>query len=333
MVKPRISGQIVALRFKDGDLVKQGDPLFLIDARPFKAAEAEARARLASAQSALALARADLKRADGLSGEDALSDNELDRLRAEAKAAEAATAAAQAQLTQRSLELEWTTVVAPISGRASDRRVDVGNLVMGGAGDGATLLTTIQSADPIYFSFDASEALHLKAKRDAGNGGTPTRAQIRLQDEASYGWEGTIDFTDNALDPRSGTIRGRVTVANPTGFLSPGMFGSMRLANAASIKAMLVPDAAVQTDLARKVVLVVGKDNKVVAKQVQPGPLVDGLRVIRSGLSATDQVVITGMQFAAAGSIVAPRKGEVKARTLEAKAAVAPAAAQATLDR
>lgn len=111
------------------------------------------------------------------------------------------------------------------------------------------------------------------------------------------------------------------------------MFGSMRLANAASIKAMLVPDAAVQTDLARKVVLVVGKDNKVVAKQVQPGPLVDGLRVIRSGLSATDQVVITGMQFAAAGSIVAPRKGEVKARTLEAKAAVAPAAAQATLDR
>lgn len=288
---------------------------------------------MASAQSAFVLARSDLKRAEGLSGEDALSANELDRLRAAAKSAEAATAAAEAQLTQRSLELEWTTVVAPISGRVSDRRVDVGNLVMGGAGDAATLLTTIQSADPIYFSFDASEALHLKAKRDAGNGGAATRAQIRLQDEASYSWEGTIDFTDNALDPRSGTIRGRATVANPDGFLSPGMFGSMRLANAGSVKTLLVPDAAVQTDLARKVVLVVGKDNKVVAKQVQPGPLVDGLRVIRNGLAASDQVVITGMQFATAGSVVAPQKGEVKPRALAAKAQAAPAAAQATLDR
>lgn len=333
MVKPRVSGQIVARRFKDGDMVKQGDALFLIDARPYKAAEAEARAGLASAQSNAQLARADLRRADALTGENALSENELDRLRAQVRAADAAAAGAQAQLTQRSLELEWTTVVAPISGRVSDRRVDVGNLVMGGAGDAATLLTTIQAADPIYFSFDASEALYLKAKRDAAEGNAVPRVQVRLQDEGSYAWEGAIDFTDNALDPRSGTIRGRATIANPDGFLSPGMFGNMRLANGGQVKALLVPDAAVQTDLARKIVLTVGKDNKVTATPVQLGALVDGLRIIRGGLSPSDQVIIAGMQFAAPGSVVSPQKGEVKAKPAQAMAPIAPAAAQATLER
>jgi RND family efflux transporter MFP subunit len=333
-VRPRVSGQVVQRQFKDGDVVKQGQVLFTIDQRPFLAAQAEARASVASAQSALTLARSDFARANRLSGDDAVSAGEIDALRSKVQSAEAALAAAQARLVQRSLDVEWTQVRAPVSGRISDRRVDTGNLVVGGEGTSATLLTTINALDPIYFSFDASEALFLKTQRAKKEGKPATSVQIRLQDEAAYKWTGTLDFTDNSLDPRSGTIRGRATLANPGSFLTPGMFGNMRLATGGTTHALLVPDASIQTDQARKTVLVVGADNSVTAKPVTLGATVEGLRIIRSGLTPGDRVVIAGMQGAIPGTKVVPHAGQVAPdAAASAPEAETPVPAQATFAR
>lgn len=332
-VRPRVSGAITAIHFRDGDFVQKGQPLFTVDPRPYLAALAEARAEVASASSALALARSDLARVSGLTGDEAISASEVDALRAKARAASAALAAAQARVRQRALDVEFSTVRAPISGRVSDRRIDIGNLVSGDAGANATLLTTINAVDPIYFTFDASEALFLKAQRDRAGNKAAEPVEVRLQDEADYRWKGQLSFTDNGLDPRSGTIRIRATFANPDGFLTPGMFGNMRLASGGTVKALLVPDAAVQQDQARKLVYVVGKDGTVAAKQVEIGPLVEGLRVIRQGLSPGDTVVISNFQAAAPGSKVKVRPATitVKPSTQPSPGASAPTAAQATL--
>ena len=330
-VRPRVSGQVTALHFRDGDVVQKGQLLFTIDQRPFLAAQAEARADVASAASALALARSDFARADRLTGDDAVSAGEIDQLRSKQQSAEAALAAAQARLRTRSLDVEWTQVRAPIAGRISDRRADVGNLVMGGEGSTATLLTTINALDPIYFSFDASEALFLKAQRARQQGLPATAVQVRLQDEAAYKWNGKLDFTDNGLDPRSGTIRVRATIANPGSFLTPGMFGNMRLATAGTARALLVPDASIQTDQARKTVMVVGQDGTVSAKAVTVGATVDGLRIVRSGLAPTDRVVIAGLQGAVPGTKVSPHAGKIAPdSSAETPDAEAPVPAQAT---
>lgn len=331
-VRPRVSGAITAIHFKDGQIVRQGQPLFTIDPRPYRAALAEARASAASARSDLALAQLELERAGRLVDVEAVSQSEIDRLRARVRAANAALAGADARIAARALDVEFTTVRAPLSGRISDRQIDAGNLVS--AGDaGGTLLTTINALDPIYFSFQGSEALFLKAKRagaDAkGDGGSTV--EVRLQDEGDYRWKGQLDFTDNGLDPRSGTIRARARFANPEMFLTPGMFGNMRLSTGQTVQALLVPAAAVQTDQARKIVYAVGPDGMVAAKPVELGPEVDGLRVIRSGLAATDRVVITGYQFARPGEKAATKPGRIAAAA-EKKAASAsePLSAQAT---
>lgn len=333
-VRPRVSGQVTALHFKDGDVVQKGQLLFTIDQRPFLAAQAEANANVASAASTLSLARSDLARANRLSGDDAISGGEIDQLHSRVQSAQAALAAAQARLRERALDVEFTEVRAPVTGRISDRRIDIGNLVVGGEGTAATLLTTINALDPIYFSFDASEALYLKAQRDRASGNGTTVVQVRLQDETGYSHVGKLDFTDNGLDPRSGTIRGRATFANPKMFLVPGMFGNMRLAAGGTVRALLVPDAAIQTDQALKAVLVVGADNSVSSKPVTLGPVVDGLRVIRSGLAPNDRVVIEGMQGAAPGSKVDPHLGRVTPdASSDAPDAEAPIAAQASFAR
>ncbi len=310
-VRPRVSGQITGLHFKDGQIVQKGQLLFTIDPRPFTAALAEARAAVASARSDLALARADLGRAERLINDDAVSKSEVDRLRARVQAAVAAVAGADARVRSRALDVEFTQVRAPIAGRISDRRVDPGNLVAAGEGQGSTLLTTINAVDPIYFSFNGSEGLFLKAKRARDAGNQPTPIQIRLQDESGYKWTGQLDFTDNGLDPRSGTIRGRATVANPDLFLTPGMFGNMRLSNGGTTKALLVPETAIQVDQARRIVLVAAKDGTVVAKPVDVGPVVDGLRIIRSGLAPQDRVIISGLQLVMPGGKVETRAGKI----------------------
>jgi RND family efflux transporter MFP subunit len=331
-VRPRVSGQIVAVHFTDGEMVRQGQILFTIDPRPFAAALAEAEAGAASARSDLALARTDLARAERLVGDDAVAKSEVDRLRARVRAGEAAAAAAEARVRSRALDMEFTRVTAPISGRASDNRVDRGNLVTPGDGMAGTLLTTINALDPIHFTFDASEALFLKAKRAKQHGASETAVEVRLQDEADYRWRGRLDFADNALSPRSGTIRLRAVFANADGFLTPGMFGNMRLGVGGTVKALLVPDAAVRSDQARQIVLTVAGDGTVVAKPVTPGALIGGLRVVRSGLMPDDAVVISGLQLAEPGAKVQSRKGAIEApKALTAPSIKPPAAVQATL--
>jgi RND family efflux transporter MFP subunit len=312
-VRPRVSGAIVGVHFTDGSVVREGQLLFTIDRRPFSAALAEARAAAQGASSDLALARADLDRALRLVDVGAVSRSDIDRLRARVQAAEASLAAASARIQSRALDVGFTQVRAPIGGRISDRRIDAGNLVQGGAGGGeGTLLTTINAVDPIHFTFDASEALFLKARRARENGAAPSAVEIRLQDETDYRWRGRLDFTDNGLDTRSGTIRLRAVVRNNGQFLTPGMFGNMRLASRGTASALLVPDAAVQTDQARKVVPVVGPDGSVTPRPVVLGPVVDGLRVVRSGLDAKDRVVISGGQLAMPGTKVQVRRGVIE---------------------
>ena len=324
-VRPRVSGQVTAVHFTDGQYVQAGTALFTIDTRAYRANLAEAQARVASSSAALELARSNLARAQRLVEEDAVAANEIDRLRAEVRANEAAMAAAQAQVRLRSLDLEFATVRAPISGRISDRRIDAGNLVSGGSGESATLLTTINAVDQLHFSFEGSEALFLKARREGITASAPV--EIRLADEAEYRWTGTLDFTDNQLDPQSGTIRARALVANPDGFLAPGLFGNMRMSTGGTTTALLVPDTAVQTDQTRKLLLVVGRDGKLAAREVALGPLVNGLRVIRSGVTATDRVVIQGVQSAMPGQQVRTNQGRITAPA--AAPSVAPPAAAA----
>jgi RND family efflux transporter MFP subunit len=323
-VRPRVSGAIVALHFTDGSIVHQGQLLFTIDPRPFVAALAEAKAAAQGARSDLAIAQTDYGRAVRLQGL-AVPQSDVDRLRARVQAAEAALAAADARVQSRALDVGFTQVRAPITGRISYRRIDPGNLVQGG-GSGAegTLLTTINALDPIYFTFDASEALFLKARRARESGAAPSAVEIKLQDEADYRWHGRLDFTDNGLDKQSGTIRLRAIVSNPTQFLTPGMFGNMRLSTSGTTQALLVPDAAVQTDQARKVVLVVGNDGSVAPRPVVLGPVVDGLRVVRSGLTTADRVVIAGGQLAMPGAKVQVRAGKIAPVQVEAAAESAP---------
>jgi len=330
-VRPRVSGQIVAVHFTDGAIVRQGQLLFTIDPRPFTAALAEARASVASAQAELSLAQTDLGRAKRLLAEQAVSQSNVDQIVARVRSSQAALAAAQARVRSRSLDVEFAYVRAPISGKISDRRIDPGNLVA----TGETLLTTINALDPIYFNFDVPESLFLKTARarQAGNASGQV-AEIRLQDEAAYNWKGRLDFTDNGISQNSGTIRARAVVPNPNYFLAPGMFGNMRLADGGSVSALLVPDAAIRTDQARKIVLVVGKDNTVAAKPVETGPLVGGLRVVRSGITKADHVIVQGVQFAMPGAKVNPRVTQIKpteAVALAAPPPSTPSASQATL--
>ncbi|RDS78700.1 efflux RND transporter periplasmic adaptor subunit [Alteriqipengyuania lutimaris] len=317
-VRPQVSGEITRIHFTDGQFVRKGAPLFTIDARTYRAALAEAQAEVARAESALALSRDNLSRAQRLVTDDAIAATEIDRLQAEVRNNAATLAAAKARVNSRALDVGFTTVRAPISGQISDRRIDAGNLVSGGGGSAATLLTTINAVDPVYFEFTGSEALFLKARREGLDKGTPV--EIRLQDEADYRWHGTLDFTDNGLDSESGTIRARAVVRNGEGFLAPGLFGRMRLATGGTRQALLVPDTAVTTDQTRKLLLVVGKDGTVATRAVELGPLVGNLRVIEKGLKPTDRVIIEGTQMAMPGQKVSAQKGRISAPPAEATA-------------
>jgi RND family efflux transporter MFP subunit len=292
-VRARVGGYVQGVHFRDGQYVQRGQLLFTLDPRPAQAALAAARAQLSQAQAQLTLANAELARAETLLASQAVSQAEVDTRRGAVQTATAAVASANAAIRARQLDVEFTRVTAPIAGRVSDRRVDAGNLVAGGSSQ-ADVLTTIVSSSPIYFTFDGSEAVLLKYQRQARNGAAPI--QIRLQDEAGFSRAGRLDFTDNAVDTSSGVIRLRAVVPNADGFLKPGMFGQARLAGTGAYNAMLVPDAAVATDAARRVVYVVAADGSVAPRPVQLGPLVDGLRVVRSGLNATDRVIISGLQ-------------------------------------
>jgi RND family efflux transporter MFP subunit len=309
-VRARVSGYLEAIGFKDGEIVEKGDLLFKIDPRPFEAELAAAKADQASAAAALDNAKAENERGRRLLAREALSKEEADRRNRALKQAEAGLAAAQARVDTAALNIEFTEVRAPITGRISDDFVSEGNLIVGGA-QGGTLLTTIVSLDPIYFEFSASEADYLKYVRLAGEGsqaGLEGRASpvfVKLIDESEFTREGEMSFVDNQFDPSTGTMRGRATFANPSGVLAPGMFGRLKLTGSAEYNAILIPDSAVQTDQNEKFVWVADAGDVAARRTVELGPIVDGLRVVRSGVKADDRVIVSGTQFVQPGVKVA----------------------------
>ena len=317
-VRARVSGFLDAIHFRDGDFVEKGAQLFTIDPRPYQLAVDAARAEVARARAQAELAQNQVYRADALTPNRVITARDVDTRRANLNSALAAQQAAEANLKTAELNLEWTQVRSPIAGRISNRRVDPGNLVAGGQ-SGATLLTTIVAYDPINFVFDASEADYLRYTRLAANlrqlvaREEGTRAQVRLSDEQEWTREGKIDFVDNALNARTGTIRGRAVFPNKEQFLTPGTFGRLRLF-AGEVDALLVPDSVISSDQARKVVMTVGPENKVVPKAVTLGQITNGLRVITGGLSPEDKVIVGGLAnpMVRPGAAVMPTPGEIK---------------------
>ncbi|WP_233222329.1 efflux RND transporter periplasmic adaptor subunit [Allosphingosinicella deserti] len=310
-VRPRATGYLQAVHFRDGQFVRKGQLLFTIDPRQSQAALAQSQAQLARAQATLANARTELARSRTLAASRAASTEEVEQRQAALRTAEADVAAARAAIRAQQLGVGFTRVTAPISGQVSERRVDPGNSVTADQ----TVLTTVVSSSPIHFAFDGSEALLLKYQRQNAGNRSGTQVRIRLQDEASYVHAGTLDFIDTSINPGAGTVRGRAVVPNPNGFLKPGMFGHMRLAASQPYRALMVPETAIVTDAARRVVYVVAKDGTVLARPVQLGPLTGALRVIRSGLSPQEQVIIDGLQRARPGQKVKPTPGRIQAAT------------------
>jgi RND family efflux transporter MFP subunit len=312
-VRPRVSGYLQSVNFTDGQFVGRGQTLFTIDPRPFEAALAQARAEEARARATLANASTELARSIRLVEAQAASREEQEARQAALRQAEAGLAAAQAAVRARALDVEFTRVTAPIGGRVSDARLDRGNFVAAGE----SLLTTVVQLNPIHFEFEGSEAVYLKYQRQNRAGTRPSSrvapnpVEIRLQDEPEYRWRGRMDFVDNALDRGSGTIRGRAVVANGDGFLTPGMFGHMRLLGSGAYDALLVPDSAVTTDQSRKLAFVVAQDGTVQPRVVQLGPIVDGLRIVRGGLTAQDRIIINGLQRARPGVKVQAVDGRI----------------------
>lgn len=307
-LRPRVSGYLVEVGFADGAMVEAGDLLFRIDPRPFEARVSEAASRVRSVETRLDNARTELERARSLMDLQAVSQEEFDALNATVLAAESDVEAARASLRSAELDLEYTRITAPVAGRASFRRVDVGNTVK--ADD--TLLTTLVSVDPIHFVFQSSEANYLRYRRanPEGLAGAPVR--IRLQDENEAGREGELEFFDNSISSGSGTIQGRALVSNPDGFLVPGMFGSLQLQATESYEGILLPDTAIGTRGAQRLVFVVDANGVVQARPVELGPLNDGLRVIRSGLEGNESVVIDGIQRATPGITVQAVNGSIE---------------------
>ncbi len=314
-VRARVSGFLDSVHFTDGQIVKKGDLLFVIDKRPFEIAVDQAKAEVAQNQAQLDLANSDVERARPLMERRTLTAREFESRETTARGALGALAAARAQLKNAELNLEWTEVVAPVSGRISDPRADVGNLVSGGL-DSSTVLTRIVSLDPIHFTFDGSEADYLKYSRLARSGLRPSSRDaanpvaVKLIDEDEFVHKGKMDFVDNALDPQSGTIRGRAIFNNKDHLLLPGMFGRMRLFGG-KFDAFLIPDAAIAADQSRKIVLTVTADGTVATKVIKLGPIVDGLRVVRSGLTENDRIIISGLLRARPGQKVTPELSEI----------------------
>ena len=303
-VRPRVSGYIASVSFKEGSEVKKGDVLFLIDPRPYQAERDKAAAGLAQARSQLALAKSERERAVKLIAQHALSQEEYDTRTAGSEQAQANVEAAKAALDAAALNLEFTRVTAPISGRISRALVTSGNFVT----NGQTPLTTLVSLDPIYVSFDGDEQEYLKYIRSARQSAEAHDArnpvQVALANEDGFPHQGVMVFVDNALDPATGTIRSRALLDNHDRQFTPGLFARIRLLGSAQHDAVLVNDSAIGTDQTVRYVLVVGKDSKVEYRPVQLGPVVDGLRVVQSGLASGETIVVNGLQRVRPGAQV-----------------------------
>ncbi len=332
-VRARVGGFVNSVEFKDGAIVHAGDLLYTIDPRPFEAVALQAEGQLSDARAKAELAKRELDRGLSLVQTNAVSEQVVDQRRQALQAARAAETQAEGVLKAAQLNIEFTHVLAPITGRVSRHLVTPGNLVQGSEG-GATLLTSIVSLDPIYIYFDVDEAtyqrnskLWFEGKRPSSRD-TPNPVQVALTGETKPSHEGKMDFLDNRLDVSTATLRSRAIIPNKDLSILPGQFGRVRIIGSSPYEALLIPDAAVVTDQSRKIVFVVKDDDTVEARPVVLGPLDEGLRVIREGLKAEDRVIVDGIQRARVGAKVTPQTAKAADAAKPSAGAKPPAGAK-----
>jgi membrane fusion protein, multidrug efflux system len=315
-VRPRVSGYLQSIHFNDGQIVQKGALLFVIDPRPYQAEVSRAEAELGLAKARLELAQSDVVRAKRLLQFRAISAEEADTRVATERQAQEQVQAASAAVEAVKLNVEFTRVTAPISGRISRKLVTEGNLINGGTAQ-STLLTNIISLDPIHCYFEADERSYLKYVRLARAGKRPSSREVKnplylaLADEKGFPHKGYMDFVDNRLDPNTGTMTGRAVIPNPDLTLSPGLFARVRLPGSAKYRALMLPDEAIGTDQSQKFVFVVDGESLVEYRAVQVGPTINGLRVVREGLKPEDWVIVNGVQRATSGAKVDPQRREI----------------------
>jgi multidrug efflux system membrane fusion protein len=313
-IRPRVSGQLDSVHFQEGAIVEKSHLLFTIDPRPFQAEVDRLKAELERAKAQLARSQSDFARAERLHNNNGMSVEEYDRRNSARAEAEAQVASVEAALRGAELNLEFTHIVSPITGRVSRAEVTRGNLVTSGSGGPATLLTTVVSLDPVYAYFDADEQTYLKYGKQAraGKKGTNGEASgpiyLGLAGEEDFPHKGVVNFIDNQVNPTTGTIRARGVFSNKDLSLTPGLFARLRLAGGETVRGCQIDDAAVGTDLNQKFVLVVDTNNAVAYRPVTLGPMVNGMRVVRDGLREGDVVVVNGLQRVRPGMSVTPKQ-------------------------
>jgi multidrug efflux system membrane fusion protein len=313
-VRPRVSGYIDKVLFKEGAEVKKGDLLFVIDQRPYQAEVDRAKAELQRTQTRAELAKRERERAEKMIVSKAISQEEFDERSNNEREAAAGIASAQAAVDVAVLNLGFTRVTSPISGRVSRAEVTEGNLVSGGQGGAPTQLTTVVSQDPIWAYFDSDERVYLKHAGLAKKSRVPVF--LGLANEDGYPHEGYLDFIDNQVDPGTGTIRARGVFANKDRKFTPGLFARIKLEGGEAHEAILIDDRSVGTDQDKKFVMTIGKDNTTAIQFVQLGPIVDGFRVVRGGLKPTDRIIVNGLQRVRPGTPVTVKEVAMEAPTL-----------------
>ncbi|MGB8283286.1 MAG: efflux RND transporter periplasmic adaptor subunit [Pseudolabrys sp.] len=318
-IRARVSGYLDKLHFKDGQVVKQGDLLFTIDKRPFQNTLDQARANLVQAQSNVAFTESDYTRGQQLVRDKTITDQTFEQRAQAFRNAKASVSANEAAVRQAELDMEFTELRAPMNGRIGYRRVSPGNLVTGGTGGNSTLLATIVSIDPIYFEFTFDEASYLRYERlstagqDVASRNAGVQVALKLIDESDFDHEGRMDFVDNVIDRSTGTIRGRAVLANSKEIFTPGMFARVRVPGTAPYEALLVPDAAIGTEQARRFVMVVDDQDTARPKYVTLGQVTkDGLRAIKDGIGPDDRIVVSGLMQARPGQKVKPEEQGAK---------------------
>ncbi len=323
-IRTRVSGFLVDIHFKDGQQVKKGDLLYTLDARPFERALDQARAELAQATTKVESTSLDVERGRPLVDRKVMSEKVFDDRANAQREAQSAVKTSEAKVKTAELDVSSTKILAPFTGRISRSSVPVGAWVSAGAVANSTLLSTVVTEDPIHIYFDVNENNWIKYRRlaeqgkSAGAGRVGAKVELGLPDEKGFPTKGTVDFVDNRLDLQTGTMRARALVDNKTGLYSAGMFARVRVQGTEPYEAVMIPDESVGTDQTNKFALVVAEDGLVSRKPLVLGPVLDGLRVIRQGLTKDDVVVVRGLQRARAGTKVAMKEETIKAALVPA---------------